>query len=129
MGILFFIAFVVLAYFYMTELIIPWYSRKSLINKAVKESAKFKDAPVNLLWNPPPTKVTLPMGTIMATTVVNIMKPVLLVSKQDDIRIYYPDNSVDYLSVLTEKWEKVQTSYRSVYEYATKTDCIIVENL
>lgn len=79
--------------------------------------------------NLPPINVTLPMGTIMATTIVNILEPVLMVSKQDDIRIYYPDNSVEYFSKLNDKWEKIPTSYKNVYEYATRTNCIIVENL
>lgn len=135
MGIILFMCFLMLAYLYMTELIIPWYNKPKF--------NQFKDTSLISIRNPdfdakqieitttnlPPLKVTLPMGTIMATTVVNIMKPVLLISKQDDIRIYYPDNSIEYLSVLSKKWEKVQTTYNSVYEYATRTNCIIVENL
>ena len=76
----------------------------------------------------PPLNVTLPMGTVMATTFVNILEPVLLLSKQDDIRIYHPDNSVEYYSYKGE-WERIKVGYGNVYEYATRTNSIILENL
>lgn len=143
MSIVLFVMFIVVGYLYLTEIFVPWHNR-------TKESVKTTDT--SMQWNLPYLQtytpgqsstvvkittrdiaglstVSLPIGTVTATSTVNIMAPVMLLSKQDDMRIYYPDNSVEYFSGLTKKWDKVQTSYRSVYEYATKMDCIIVENL
>jgi hypothetical protein len=122
MGILFFIAFVILGYFYLTELIIPWYKRKRFV-ETVKKVVNIEPNSISQT-----IKTDLPMGSVMATNTVNINMPVLLVGKQNDLRIYYPDNTVDYFSYIGE-WKKIKTGYRSVYEYATRTDSIIMENL
>lgn len=141
MNVILFVMFIVVGYLYLTELVIPWYKNRSKIelNKGMQWNIPYLQvyAPdpvpevVQITTSDIPglSTVSLPMGTIMATSTVNIMAPVMLVSKQDDIRIYYPDNSLEYFSIVNKKWEKVLTTYKSVYEYATKTDSIIVENL
>lgn len=134
------LAFSVLIYAAVVELFIPWYDKSSVKTTQLNDTSvttgylRFNDPStvkqVKLVTtNLPPIDVTLPMGSIMATSIVNVNEPVLLVSKQDDIRIYYPDNTIEYFSVMNKKWEKVKTSYKSVYEYANRSHSIIVENL
>lgn len=136
MGIIFFLGFLTLAYMYMTQLIIPWYKNRNNFSGEIlvkrhdfvtKEYAELSRG-LNVLPVYASDFKTLHKGTEL-TVEINKKNPVLLLSKREDIRIYYPDNSVEFLSKKDNQWKRIPTSYSDVYEYAQKSHSIILENL
>lgn len=144
MKLLFIIATSILVYLYWTELIKPWLAKKR--RNKLKETILLHKEQLNeqadaLRYQSMHIDVrnqcdnlftgTLPILTFetkdMATPTVDINKPVLLIGKADNYKIYYPDNSVELFS--GNRWKKYQTPHQSVYSYATLTKSTIVENL
>lgn len=132
MSIVLFVGFLVLVYFYATEIIIPWHKTFKLKKEISKKIQEIGQQQLDLgsisVLTMGGVNTCLPEGNDPVYMTVAITKPVLLISKRDELLIYHPDNTVEYFS-RKGKWKKVKTNYASVYEYAHKMDSIIMENL
>lgn len=76
------------------------------------------------------TKINIPDLPAGSSNVIPMHydNPVLILTKQDDLRIYHPDNTVEYLSY-DGSWDRVAVQHKSVYEYSKVLGCIILEEL
>jgi hypothetical protein len=91
------------------------------VSEDSKSSLMLSTIPLSNVGLPP---VVLPYECVSPT--VSITKPTLLIGKNNSLKIYYPDNSVE---IYNNRWKRYQTPHQSVYSYATATHSDIIENI